>query len=474
MLLVAYTRRSTDRQEDSQETQESTIRAWCASNGHEVVRVYHEDPTSGGTSIEDRRVLPQLLADVRDRRRDFDGVIVTHTDRLFRDVLGHCAFLAELKKYKCQLLSIHSPVDFDSPMGEAMSTVIATFSQLERRTTGLRIRDSNLARMAKGDWPGGKLPLGLSYDRPTKRIYANERAPDVKEVFRAFCALGGNAHQAAVYLNRESIPTATGGLWTGGQVRRIIKSPAYRRCFSYGGQEKEAPRAIPEIAPASLVEQAQLLVRNTKTMHAKQLSSGRVYSGILSCAVCGQRLIAHRAGWLCRGRRRGTCSGRRVAEKYIDRLMGQAMSYLLSQFETDLSARLAAQPTESIVQDDRRKRLELSRDRILEAWIDGLISRGQRDSRLAEVDAELARLQEAQDKPPALLPEELLPLITRLAEHWPEVPWDERRNLLLILGVRAAVNTGERPVFLDFWCDEPIPPARFTLPRSRKAPANTL
>lgn len=85
MRLIAYCRRSTDKQEDSLDTQEQLCRAWATSHGHTVIRVDAEPPLSGSVPIDKRPVASRLFAEVREKKRPFDGILVLRMDRMFRD-----------------------------------------------------------------------------------------------------------------------------------------------------------------------------------------------------------------------------------------------------------------------------------------------------------------------------------------------------------------------------------------------------
>lgn len=171
MRLVLYTRRSTEHQVASPQTQEHMAREYCAKNDHDLVRVYHEVPISGKTEIERRTALPELMAAVKDiKHRDFDGVIVWRTDRLCRNQAEWHRILAIFDKAKCALISIMDPVERDTAAGRFLSNIMAEVAAFEREQTGERIYAHHLAAFHQGKWPGGPQSMGLVWNKQAKRF----------------------------------------------------------------------------------------------------------------------------------------------------------------------------------------------------------------------------------------------------------------------------------------------------------------
>ena len=141
MRLCAYTRRSTDRQAVSPQTQEREIRDFCATQGHELVRVYHEVPISASKkSIEHRTVLPALLSEVKNKKRDFDGIIVWKLDRAFRQEDEYHIIAAIPRKHNCRLLSVKDPIsDSDTAAARLTASIFMAIAAYEAGIIGERI-----------------------------------------------------------------------------------------------------------------------------------------------------------------------------------------------------------------------------------------------------------------------------------------------------------------------------------------------
>lgn len=461
MRVVAYTRRSTDRQEDSQSTQESSIREYCIQKGFDLLRVYHEAAISGSTGIERRTVLPELFDAVKDKRRDFDGIIVLRMDRLFRNPGEEYRGLEILKQYNCQVISICDPIDRDSATGRLIAGIMSHIRAFERELTGERIYLHNMTRVLSGKWATGQPPLGFNYDTETQTISANDRAGDAIRVFQEFISASGNSSKAARQLNAAGLTSRDGNSWRDDSVLYIVKSPIYRQRLRYDGHEVVAAELIPEIIPKSILAQVDGILKQIGPLRTRQRAATYPYSGLLTCSSCGSRLKHNgnreRQAWVCRAKKEmGTCDSRSVANTYIDNLVGQAIELAVTEYRDMWVKRTAktevSRASKGVV--DQRKRLNLRRDRIIESYIDGVIkTREERDRRLAEINAELALLG-SQVVVPDLNPDVVNDWLSRGGSKWAIQPSDLRREMLTAIGARITICTArDTPLWLDLDTD---------------------
>src|ERR1700691_3828979 len=81
-------------------------------------------------------------------------------------------------------VSVTQAFNTTTSMGRLTLNVLLSFAQFEREVTGERIRDKIAASKAKGMWMGGRVPLG--YDLRERRIYINEEAERIREIFSQY------------------------------------------------------------------------------------------------------------------------------------------------------------------------------------------------------------------------------------------------------------------------------------------------
>jgi DNA invertase Pin-like site-specific DNA recombinase len=443
MILAAYTRRSTDEQLDSQATQERLIRAWCATNGHQLLRVYHEIPISGGKrGIERRPILHQLMTDVKRRDRDFQGLVVWMLDRLGREPGTEYVVIGILDDAHCPHFSVTEQIDRKTAAGRLRYHNEMGYRAYEREVTGERVYAHNQSRAMSGQWPAGLPPLGYEYDPAAETISISDRAPDAIAVFETWISSSGNASEAARRLNALGLTTRLGNPFRDDAVLTLVKSPIYRRQVAYDGPVYDAQALIPELIPPQLLAQADALLDYTAPLVKRQRAGLYAYSGVLRCSECGSRLRRHSGhdsdGWICSARKdSGLCISRRVSERYVDRLAAQAVGQLFRALQSDLVQSHPSHPSHTSHSADRRARLLIKRDRVLRLYIEGNIGDEDRRRYLAEIDADLR----AVDRAPAVAvldAERIRELVAAVPADWPTAPHDERHALLV--AIRAEIT----------------------------------
>jgi DNA invertase Pin-like site-specific DNA recombinase len=130
-------------------------------------------------------------------------------DRLSRSLLDFTTIMSVAQKQGWALIALDCPVDPSTPAGEAMVSVMATFSQLERRLLAQRTREALAVKRAQG------VKLG----RP--RVLSEEVVRRIVEARRA----GMSFRAIADDLNADQVPTAQGGReWYASTVRAVLRS----------------------------------------------------------------------------------------------------------------------------------------------------------------------------------------------------------------------------------------------------------
>lgn len=466
MRLALYTRRSTDAQVASPQTQHDACLEYCARNGHEIVRVFHEAPLSGKTELEHRTALPELIAAVKNPKREFDGIIVWRTDRLCRNPGEFHRLLAILDKYKCALVSVMDPVKRNTAAERFMTSVLADAAAYERELIAERVYAHHVTAFLRGKWPGGPQPLGLRWNREHGRFDPSDRADDVATVFRVYVEYNGSSKRAVEALNAMNLPSPRGGLWSGTALLCVLRNPMYRRRMVYAGHEIDAKAFVPEIVDPDLVRQvdALLSLSRERAFHPRTIASKRAYSGLLRCSQCGAVLTSggretemrEYRNWQCSHRRAfRTCNSRQLANTYIDTLMGHAIQRLLANLRDPINnERLQSRSvaTKVIPQRQRqRDRLTVERTRTVDLYVKGYIGEAEFRERVQRIDAQIAEL--TADIPASnieVTSAALFSAIETLAYDWPFVPESEKRALLLQLRAEVTVNTSGT---VPFWIE---------------------
>ena len=469
MKLVCYVRASTDKQAASPHTQEHHIREYCLKHDHDMLRVYHESVISRKTEIERRTVLPLLVAEIRDRKRDFDGIIVWRTDRLFGNQAEFHRLLSILDKHKCEIISVMDPVRRNNAAERFMTNVMADAAAYERELIAERVYAHHVSEFLKGRWPGGPQPMGITWvpvPKPGAGYFvANDRAPDVEVVFRTYLEANGSAKEAVRRLNDINLPSPRGGLWSGTALLCMLRNPVYRQKMTYSGHTIDAAHMVPLITPQDLVAQVDtlLLISKRNTFHPRSIASKRAYSGMLQCSLCGALMTSSGRetekrsykNWQCSNRRAfRICDGHQLANHYIDTLVGHAIAAVAKTIQRDIARRLKQQgspalPKDTATRQSTRDRLEAERKKTMDLFVKGYIAVEELDKRVADIERRLGLVTDHQTGR-GVLPTQVVEALSTIAQDWPLVPDSEKRGLLLQLGATMTMNTsGDLPLWLE-------------------------
>ncbi len=118
------------------------LRQYAQSKGYVVVAEFIDRGVSG--TRERRPALDEMLA--RARNREFEIIAVSALDRLGRNTKHMLNLIDELKNHRVSILSLREGIDFSSPMGQMMLTVISAIAQLERSLISERIKNALAAK----------------------------------------------------------------------------------------------------------------------------------------------------------------------------------------------------------------------------------------------------------------------------------------------------------------------------------------
>lgn len=144
--LAIYSRTSTDKQDKGLQAQERALRDWAKANRH---RGYLEFADAGISGTKSSRPELDRMMDAA-RRGEIHTVLVYSFSRFARSTKHLLLALEEFRKLGVAFISKTEAIDTSTPMGEAMFTIIAAISKLERDLTAERVKNGLRNAVAKG------------------------------------------------------------------------------------------------------------------------------------------------------------------------------------------------------------------------------------------------------------------------------------------------------------------------------------
>lgn len=316
----------------------------------------------------------------RIRTGEFTHLVVWKIDRISRNLLDFAYMYDELKRLGVTFVSKNEQFDTSTAIGEAMLKIILVFAELERNMTSERVTAVMLSRANNGQWNGGRVPYGYSWDKESGTFAVVEQEAKVANRMAELYEQYQSLLYVVKYMNDAGITTRNGKAWTPTAVRKILTNPWNIGHYVYNvhsggkGAEKRSEDewiTVEDHHPAILDERLFcrikfLLTRNkrggvpaSKTYVRKNI---HIFGGLLRCAKCGSNMIANqdrrRANgirpsiYACGSRRRKqtSCTNKYISDmvlgpfvlNYVANIIRAAKSYDGSSDTELLSKKLLA------------------------------------------------------------------------------------------------------------------------------------
>lgn len=280
MRVAIYVRVSTDEQAKegfSIPAQRERLRAFCESQGWEIVQEYIEE----GWSAKDlnRPQMQRLLKDIK--KGNIDIVLVYRLDRLTRSVLDLYLLLQTFEKYNVAFRSATEVYDTSTAMGRLFITLVAALAQWERENLAERVKFGIEQMIDEGKKPGGHSPYGYKFDKDFNCTIIEDEANVVRMIYRMYCD-GYGYRSISDRLNELGVKPRIAKEWNHNSVRDILTNDIYIGTYRWGN--KVVLNNHPPIISESLFRKAQ------KEREKRKVDRTRVgkflLTGLLYCGNC--------------------------------------------------------------------------------------------------------------------------------------------------------------------------------------------
>lgn len=247
--VAAYVRVSSIRQSEegySIENQLKAISEYVEKKGWDLEQTYEESEPA--TNAEDKRrgklsfidsfkSRPQLSRLLQEaQKRSFQHLVVYSRDRLARDVEDAMALEIFFEKYNIQIHYAKAGEDFENTnpkIKRLLNIIFTSLAEMEINLLSSRVKEGSKAAISKGNWAGGKVPLGYipfqyedyskgSNKKSTRLKVSELDSSFIKKIFELY-SRGYGYRKIADIMNKEYgfIP------WTKSKVEAIIKNKTY-------------------------------------------------------------------------------------------------------------------------------------------------------------------------------------------------------------------------------------------------------
>jgi DNA invertase Pin-like site-specific DNA recombinase len=366
---------------------------------------------------------------------EIHGVVTKEFSRLMRpEKFTDYALLQQFIDTGTVLYLPDGPIDLASKSGRLLGTIRAAVAGLERREILDRMNDAKESMRRAGKHAGGEstLPYGVAYSPRAGWSYTAD-AEKVRTAFRLF--LSGETSYTLLsqqlHIPRTNVRfILENPIYTGWRVYREKRDPSpsgyvsgpgglqgYRRKIRRAPDEVIRVRVLDAIVSEADFNRVQQIIELKRQKHWRSYADAPrrySYNGFLTCGDCASLLYTHTSRhdfYVCKSRNtrearlraaRGLvpCSNRYMLRKKleprIDFLLSmklrepEFLSRVVDEFNSSAQNAISTAAAERAVIDKKLATLEAKRQRILEAFFDGTIDKPERESRIAEVDAEVS------------------------------------------------------------------------------------
>ncbi len=246
---AVYVRVSSIRQSEegySIESQLKAISEYVAKKGWSIEQTYEEsepatnaeDKKRGNLSFIDsfksRTQLSRLLQEAQ--KKSFQHLVIYSRDRLARDVEDAMALEIFFEKYNIQIHYAKAGEDFENTnpkIKRLLNIIFTSLAEMEINLLSSRVKEGSKAAISKGNWVGGKVPLGYipveyedyskgSNKKSTKLKISEIDSSFIKKIFELY-SRGYGYRKIADIMNKEYSFIA----WNKSKIEAIIKNKTY-------------------------------------------------------------------------------------------------------------------------------------------------------------------------------------------------------------------------------------------------------
>jgi site-specific DNA recombinase len=440
---------------------------YAESRGWKVREVYHLEAVSGKSVMghpETRRMLHDL------RSGAISALIFSKLARLARNTRELLDFADIFRDAGGDLVSLQEAIDTSTPAGRLFYTMIAAMAQWEREEIADRVAASVAVRAKLGKKTGGAAPFGFRWDGNDLKPEPTE-APVRRLMYELFLEHRRKKAVARI-LNERGYRTRSGGLFTDTTVTRLLQDPTakgirrvnYTRSLGDKKHWTKKPQAdwvfhpVEAIVPAELWEQCNAIMESAeRRARPPGKTAVQLFAGVVRCH-CGQKMYVYSESpkYVCK-----KCRNRIGTEDLEAVFREQLKGFLLSPGDiaahlgqADEALRVKEEALVSLRAEDGRVRSEM--ERVYRAYVsDELTVQGfgrqyrPLEERLNQLEAEVPKLQGEVDflKVQALSKDEILAEAKDLEARWPQLSFEEKRQI--IEAVVEVIRVGKDEVEID-------------------------
>lgn len=423
--VIIYLRVSDENQEirDSLAKQEEQAIKYCDFKGYNIYKIIKE---VGSGRKNDREGFVELEQEIE--LNSFDILIFYELSRLARDTYVLHKLIHSLKVNKIEFESItESFLNSDTPTSKMMLSFMASMAELESDTISKRVRNRMRHYASEGYY---LFPPPRGYDIKEKILYENEEGEIIRNIFNDFCSGKNYATLSKIY-----------GISCHG-IKSILGNETYLGIIKFGfnGTDKATRKRVTglkgEIFPGKhkpIVEEevfytAQRIMEEVRKKNTRVTSTTHLLSSLIHHKCGGLmygKINKHRSNYLnyqCKKCNKSV-PGKKLEEYVISNLKEYAKT--IKPFKASIKSERKKVDSVSII-----KRLNSKKERIINAYMDGVVERSVYLNKVADIDKEIQKLSEVKKEIDTISDKTYIEKLLKILKNFDTMEPEDKKNLL--------------------------------------------
>ncbi|TCL35616.1 DNA invertase Pin-like site-specific DNA recombinase [Anaerospora hongkongensis] len=370
------------------EAQKQALTEYAQKNNLHIVDYYMDEGYTARKRYTKRKEFMRMLEDVQ--AGNIDIILFIKLDRWFRSVRDYYKIQDILEKHNVNWKTIHENYDTSTASGRLHINIMLSVAQDEADRTSERIKFVFASKVQKGEVLSGKTAFGYKIEKK-KLVIVPEKAEIVREIF-SFTLKHQNISATITY-----IKDTFGIHFMHNTIVRMLKKRIYI------GEHRGVENFCEPIVDRAVFDTIQVILK--KNIRSNKSRTTYVYTGLLICPECGQKLISSKTvhsngsiSYVYRCNRHyinKICTFNKIiGEKKLD-------TFLLSNIEQQLSDFIAYHEikennTPKTTMANEREKIRNRMEKLKDLYLDDLIDKHTYKYEYEDLSMRLKRLDTKQ------------------------------------------------------------------------------
>jgi DNA invertase Pin-like site-specific DNA recombinase len=409
------------------QTQIDHLKTYIEKNKELILVDFYIDEGVSADKLKQRTEMQRLLQDVKDGKVDM--ILFTKLDRWFRSVEKYYQVQSILDQHNVTWKAILEDYETETASGRFKVNIMLSVAQQERERTSERIKDVFQYKVKNGEALYGSEATPFGFEVVNKRMIHNKEEEELVKVLLNHYYVCQSVRKTVMFAQDE--------------YGVMLSYPRFRRLLSntmlYGSYRDNDNYCEPYITKERFDEIQAILKKNIRV---RKTNNEYIFSGMITCPICGCKLIGGAVyGKLTDGTKK-TYLGYRCESHFLHKnkctfnkyksqakLESQLMEKLqpmLEQYVIDCSFEEKKKPKLKKID---RKKVQEEMDRLNTMYLKGRINEEMYDSKYIELNKKLVEVDIGKQKKETK--EEIQALVNiNLEELYNTFDDDEKRTFL--------------------------------------------